>query len=135
MANAKIGSHPSYSYQLVDNIDSSFDLSLSDSGKVLALDGTAAGGAITVGLPTLSTAMAGFNVKLVVKTGTAAHIVNDGNSKIHAHCVKSNASSDTRLSGVSSITFTTASAVGDIIEICTDGTLWYATCFTTGGIE
>ena len=82
MALVKVGSHPSHGGQVVFNATASFTLDPSDSGKVFILKDAA----ITVTLPTLSTSIAGFQVKLI-SGDDSEHIIAGGASKIYGTIV------------------------------------------------
>ena len=131
MANSRVGSHPSHGGQLVENVTSSFSLTLNDSGKTFILKGAA----VTVTLPTLSTDMAGFQATLI-SGDDSEHIVTGGASKIYGHSIDASgtaAETVLPLTGHSTITPAAGIAIGDKFEITSDGTNWYMFCIT--GVE
>jgi hypothetical protein len=69
MANGMIGNHPSHGQQVVHNLDTvvtgNVQLGRADSGKVFMCSQAAA---VIVNLPKLSTEIAGWNAKFVLKT-------------------------------------------------------------------
>ena len=148
MANAKIGSHPSYSYQLVQTLDTNVQLTPSDSGKLFMCvqNGSAD---VIVKLPSLSADIAGWNAKFILKTSAGndfgivgynsdATVGDAGTSGENDKIVAYEYANDN--SGTPSITTTdgadclyfkaTVAEIGNMIEIQTDGTLWYAQAFT-----
>ena len=127
MANARIGSHPSFGYQLVESIDTSKTLDLSDSGKVLVLSG----GAVTITLPTLSTNMAGFQIKLVAGDGSN-HVIAGGNSLIYGQVGDFAGGNFERINAASGYTLNNGE-IGDQFELFSDGTNWYITGWTDNG--
>ncbi len=71
MANARIGSHPSHGYQVVETIDTTAkQLEWKDSGKIFMCvqNGTAD---VEIFLPKLTTEIAGWHAKFVLKTAAA----------------------------------------------------------------
>lgn len=143
MANAKIGSHPSYGYQLVQTLDTSVQLTPSDSGKLFMCvqNGSAD---VIVKLPSLSAGIAGWNAKFILKTSAAndfgivgynsdAEVGSAGssgeNDKINLYTNATLATGDaaTVADGADIIYFVASvSEPGNMIEIQTDGTMWYA---------
>jgi hypothetical protein len=145
MANAKIGSHPSYGYQLVETLDTTGkQLTPSDSGKLFMCvqNGTAD---VLVNLPQLSTDIAGWHAKFILKTNSSNNFIimgygmgasghaSDGDNDLINHreyVTDGNASTNTAESD--GIQFAAAGTeVGTMIEIQTDGTSWYAQSFST----
>ena len=124
MALVKVGSHPSHGGQVVFNATASFTLDPSDSGKTFILKDAA----ITVTLPTLSSNLAGFQVKLI-SGDDSEHILTGGNSLIYGHAFDSTAANDADamlpLTGHSTITPGAGMLQGDRYDITTDGTSWY----------
>lgn len=125
MANAKIGSHPSFGNQLVESVTSSFSLVPNDSGKVFICSGSAC----TLTLPALSTDIAGFHFTLINGESTIEHGVGGGDSKIFGYKVNETTTTDSNqiqyFNGVSDVTFGNESNLGDKLECMTDGTNWY----------
>jgi len=147
MANGMIGNHPSHGNQLVHNLDTvvtgNVQLGRADSGKVFMCSQAAA---VIVNLPKLSTDIAGWNARFVLKTaggndftifawGLSAAgagdsgVTNDGDTLI----VKNVAVTDSGGATVSSkdgVFFdASVSTVGDSFDVFTDGTNWYVTSF------
>ena len=142
MANARVGSHPSHGYQLVETLTTTKQLDMNDSGKVFMVDHSSA---FTVNLPKLSTEIAGWQARFVTETsGAACHIMawgltsaggrgdsgstNDCDTVILKEMATTDAGAATATSqdGVILKNGTTA---GDSIDIFTNGSNWYATSF------
>ena len=126
MALVKVGSHPSHGGQVVFNATASFTLDPSDSGKVFILKDAA----ITVTLPTLSTSIAGFQVKLI-SGDDSEHIIAGGASKIYGTIVDVGTTPE-RINAASGYTLA-AGVIGDFIELISDGTNWYISGMTDNG--
>jgi hypothetical protein len=126
MALVKVGSHPSHGGQVVFNATASFTLDPSDSGKVFILKDAA----ITVTLPTLSTSIAGFQVKLI-SGDDSEHIIAGGASKIYGTIVDVGTTPE-RINAASGYTLA-AGVIGDFIELISDGTNWYISGMTDAG--
>ena len=126
MAKVRVGSHPSHGGQVVFNATASFTLDPSDSGKVFILKGAA----VTVTLPTLSTNLAGFQIKLI-SGDDSEHIVSGGASKIYGTIVDVGTTPE-RINAASSYTLA-AGVIGDFIELISDGTNWYISGMTDAG--
>jgi len=127
MALARVGSHPSHGGQVVVNATASFTLDPSDSGKVFILKDTA----VTVTLPTLSTDIAGFQVKLITGDGSN-HVIAGGVSKIYGQIGDFAGSNFERINAASGYTLTNGE-IGDWFELITDGTNWYISGLTDNG--
>jgi len=136
MANAKIGSYSSYGYSFVESIDTTNkQLTPGDSGKIWMCDqnGTAD---VDVNLPQLSTKIAGWYGKFVLRTAAANdfHIVvygedaaggTDGDADTIVYLEEADA--NTLNSAADSIQFTGGgSTAGDYCDVFTDGSKWYA---------
>ena len=126
MAKTRVGSHPSHGGQVVFNATASFTLDPSDSGKVFILKDAA----ITVTLPTLSTSLAGFQVKLI-SGDDSEHALAGGNSKCYGTVVQVGGTTE-RINAASGYTLT-AGEIGDWLNIVSDGTNWYVSGFTNAG--
>jgi hypothetical protein len=127
MALVKVGSHPSHGGQVVFNATASFTLDPSDSGKVFILKDAA----ITVTLPTLSTSLAGFQVKLI-SGDDSEHIIAGGASKIYGQIGDQNGGDFERIAAASGYTLGTGE-IGDWFELISDGTNWYISGLTDNG--
>ena len=127
MALVKVGSHPSHGGQVVFNATASFTLDPSDSGKIFILKDAA----ITVTLPTLSTNIAGFQVKLISGDGNN-HVIAGGASKIYGQIGDFAAGDFERIAAASGYTLTNGE-IGDWFELISDGTNWYISGMTDNG--
>lgn len=75
MANTKLGSHPSHNYRVVETLDTTKkQLRSGDSGKVFMCVGNASN-AVEVYLPQLSSGIAGWQAKFVIKTAGSGFII------------------------------------------------------------
>jgi hypothetical protein len=147
MANGMIGNHPSHGQQVVHNLDTvvtgNVQLGRADSGKVFMCSQAAA---VIVNLPKLSTEIAGWNAKFVLKTagsndftifawglsaaGTGdSGVTNDGDTLIVKNMSTTDAGDATTTSKDGVFFDASAATVGDSIELFTDGTSWYVTTF------
>ena len=137
MANARIGSHPSHGYQVVETIDTDGkDLDRSDSGKVFfcSQNSTAA---VTVYLPSISTEIAGWHAKFILATASSnvfniqgansGGLETSSDDKIQV-CFVGNGTSTGAGDQLGSdrAIFTATATQGDSIEVHCDGTDWYA---------
>ena len=127
MALVKVGSHPSHGGQVVFNATASFTLDPSDSGKIFILKDAA----ITVTLPTLSTSIAGFQVKLISGDGNN-HVIAGGNSLIYGQIGDFANANFERIAAASGYTLTNGE-IGDWFELISDGTNWYISGLTDNG--
>ena len=136
MANARIGSHPSHGYQVVETITEAKQLNRSDSGKVFFVE--QAGSTYVINLPKLSTEIAGWHAKFFLSA-------IDGKVEINGHGVVagggSTSGTDADLMYLVEIGHTeattalsdgvafdaAATTVGASIEIHTNGTYWFTT--------
>ena len=137
MANAMIGNHPSHSYQLVESLDTTGkQLTPADSGKIFMVDqnGTAD---VDINLPQLSTSIAGWHAKFVLRAAAANdfHLMAYGNvaaggttgdNDTIVYLESSTTASTNASADVIQITGG-AATVGDWCELFTDGSKWYAT--------
>ena len=127
MALTKVGSHPSHGGQVVFNATASFTLDPSDSGKVFILKDAA----ITVTLPTLSTDIAGFQVRLISGDGNN-HVIAGGASLIYGQIGDFAGGNFERIAAASGYTLTNGE-IGEMFELITDGTNWYISGLTDNG--
>ena len=141
MANVKTGSQASWNGDYVENLDGAKSLAPGDSGKVFMVD---QGSAFTVNLPKLSTNIAGWHTKFIVKTADSndVHIMawgltssggtgdsgstNDGDTVILKEMATTDAGAATATSQ-DGVILKSGATVGDSISIFTDGSKWYAT--------
>ena len=132
MANAYIGSHPSHGYTVVEKIDSNKQLAWSDSGKLFMCH-QQSGSNVLVNLPKLSSEIAGWSAKFVLAAvgdeflvasygGTTSAAGTDAESVLFLEIGHTPTSNDS----CEGATFTaTATRVGSMMEIFSDGTYWY----------
>tara|TARA_Y100001938_G_scaffold137444_1_gene201643 strand:- start:34938 stop:35321 length:384 start_codon:yes stop_codon:yes gene_type:complete len=126
MARAKMGSSAGWNYNYVESATASFSLEVGDSGKVFILKDAS----VTVTLPSLSDISAGFCVKLI--SGDASeHVVDGGASKVYGTIVDAGTTPE-RINAASGYTLA-AGAIGDFIELISDGTNWYISGMTDAG--
>ena len=136
MANALIGNHPSHSYQLVESLDTTDkQLTPADSGKIFMCDQNSTADVVCY-LPQLSTNIAGWHAKFVMRTvsskdfaivayGSAHGGSTSGDSDTIVYLEEADA--NTTVAAADAIEFTeSASTAGDWCEIFTDGSKWYA---------
>ena len=143
MANAMIGNHPSHGGCVVESIDTTAkQLTHADSGKIFMCDQNASADVLCY-LPKLSTNIAGWNSKFILRTASSNDfaIVAYGSSAVVGSggadgdsdtiVVMEFPSEDDEGAGsansAADIVFFKASAaeVGNVIEMHTDGTKWY----------
>ena len=136
MANARVGSHPSHGYQMVETVTATKQLNRSDSGKVFMLDNTTAH---TINLPKLSTEIAGWHCKFIVSVDGSAIVSIMANGLTSAGGTTGDAESviyrefpmadeaGAVTTGQDGITVAAASIIGDTFEFLTDGTSWFVT--------
>ena len=127
MALTKVGSHPSHGGQVVFNATASFTLDPSDSEKVFILKDAA----VTVTLPTLSTNIAGFQVRLISGDGNN-HVIAGGASLIYGQIGDFAGGNFERIAAASGYTLTNGE-IGDWFELISDGTNWYISGLTDNG--
>ena len=136
MANALIGNHPSHSYQLVESLDTTDkQLTPADSGKIFMCDQNSTADVVCY-LPQLSTNIAGWHAKFVMRTvsskdfaivayGSAHGGSTSGDSDTIVYLEEADA--NTTVAAADAIEFTeSASTAGDWCEIFTDGSKWNA---------
>ena len=136
MANAKIGSYSSYGYSFVESIDTTAkQLTPGDSGKIFMCDQNATADVVCF-LPQISTKIAGWHAKFVMRTVSSkdfaivaygsAHggsTAGDSDTIVYHELTDSN----TTVAAADAIEFTESAAdVGSFCDIFTDGSKWYA---------
>ena len=136
MANARIGSHPSWNGSSVYNLDADKQLSRGDSGKVFMIDQTTS---FTANLPKLSTEIAGWNCEFIIKTAAATityvmayGVTSAGGTTGDAESVifKQMGTSDDGIAAADSkdgVSFISGAVASDSVNVFTDGTSWYVT--------
>ena len=136
MANAKIGNYPSWNFGFVESLDTTDkQLTPGDSGKTFMCDQNSTAD-VDVFLPQMSTKIAGWNARFFMRTASSndVHIIAYGSAAAGATTGDSDTivyleEGDTNTANLAADTlqFTaSAAAVGDWIEIFTDGSKWYA---------
>jgi len=145
MANALIGSHPSHGYAVVEQLDSTKQLTRSDSGKLFMCDQGAS--LVYISLPKMSTEIAGWNAKFMLRTlSTAKFIVqahgafldSDGDSVVGTGDIDDSdkmryleiGANPTASLEVDSFQFDDdANTTGAWAEVMTDGANWYTIAY------
>ena len=136
MANAKIGSHPSFSLQVVESIDTTAkQLVPADSGKVFMCDQNSTADVVCF-LPQISTSIAGWHAKFVMRSVSSKDFAIVAYGSAHAGATAGDsdtivyleeADANTTDAAADAIEFTeSASTAGDWCDIFTDGSKWYA---------
>ena len=142
MANVKIGSHPSYGYKVVEAIDTtSKQLLPGDSGKIFMCDQNSTADVVCF-LPQISTKVAGWHAKFVMRTVSSKDFAIVAYGSLHAGSTAGDsdtivyleeADANTTVAAADAIEFTeSASTAGDWCEIFTDGSKWYAHVHSSG---
>ena len=136
--STKIGSHPSFGYQLVANISAAEQLKSNDSGKIFMVD---ARSAFVINLPKISADIAGWQCKFVIKNAGSQDVTimahglpaaggTTGDAELvifKEHAAKeAGAGISTAKDGVK---FDTNAIVGDYMELFTNGTNWFVNSF------
>ena len=136
MANALIGNHPSHCFQQVESIDTTGkQLTHADSGKIFMCDQNATADVVCY-LPQLSTNIAGWSAKFVLRTASSkdfaivaygsAHggsTAGDSDTIVYHELTDSN----TTVAAADAIEFTESAAdAGSFCDVFTDGSKWYA---------
>tara|TARA_R110002020_G_scaffold97_2_gene503 strand:+ start:542 stop:994 length:453 start_codon:yes stop_codon:yes gene_type:complete len=136
MANVKLGSHPSHGESVVEQIDTTGkQLTRSDSGKIfMCIQNSTAD--VVCYLPQLSTDMAGWNAKFVIKTASSKDFAIVAYGSLHGGATTGDSDtivyheltdSNTTVADADAIEFTESAAdVGSFCDIFTDGSKWYA---------
>jgi len=141
MANARIGGYAGYDYNYVESFDTTGkQLLRGDSGKVFMCDQNSSAD-ITCFLPQLSTSIAGFKVKFILRSASSYDVFImayggnlDGSASTSGDADSINffESSDNASSAITAdgVYFVASAAVkGDWIEFFTDGTDWYCNAY------
>ena len=114
----------------VHALDGAYTVLASDSGKTFMLSAT--GGTVAITLPT--TLAEGLHYKFVTLEDTPSNAITIGaGSAIIDMVMKDpggNASNSTAGTAVDNIIVGTSSTQGDMINLFTDGTTWYAECLS-----
>ena len=114
----------------VHALDGAYTVLASDSGKTFMLSAT--GGTVAITLPT--TLEEGLHYKFVTLEDTPSNAITIGaGSAIIDMVMKDaggNASNSTAGTAVSNIIVGATSTQGDMINLFTDGTTWYAECLS-----
>ena len=130
---AYTGSSSSFGGKRVDTVSASFSLTPNESGKVFILSGAA----VTVTLPSLSDINPGYSFTLI-SGDDSEHVLSGGASKIYGYSVNETsetaATQVTQLAGASSVTLVTA-AIGDKMDVVSDGTNWYVYTISNTGVS
>ena len=136
MANAKIGSHPSFGETLVESIDTTGKQLLpGDSGKIFMCDQNSSADVVCY-LPQLSTKIAGWNAKFVIRTASSKDFAIVAYGSEHGGSTSGDSDtivyheltdSNTTVAAADAIEFTESAAdIGSFCDIFTDGSKWYA---------
>lgn len=127
MANALIGSHPSHSFKVVEQIDSDKQLTRSDSGKLFMCDQQTS--VVRVKLPKLSLEIAGWHAKFILRSGAGGSNFNIETTTEDADTIQylEISPSVVASSNKDLVRYHGSSAtLGTPIELYCDGTYWYA---------
>ena len=114
----------------VHALDGAYTVLASDSGKIFMLSAT--GGTVAITLPT--TLAEGLHYKFVTLEDTPSNAITIGAGSAIIDMVQKdaggNASNSTAGTAVSNLIVGTSSTQGDMINLFTDGTTWYAECLS-----
>lgn len=136
MANARLGSHPSHGYTIVEYIDTTLkQLKSNDSGKVfMCVQNSSAD--VEIFLPEISTGIVGWHAKFVIAKAssndffiTAFGSSAAGSTSGDSDSIVALEEGDTNsvLTAADAIQFVaSATTHGDWCEVFTDGKKWYA---------
>jgi len=122
--------NPDWSNALLNihDVDGAYTVLQSDSGKVFMLSST--GGACEITLPVAANLQEGWNCKFVVKEDTPTGVITiAAGSAIIDMVMKdsgANASNSTAGTAKSNILIRTAAKQGDVVNVFTDGSTYYA---------
>ena len=105
----------------------SFSIGVADHGKTFMLSGSA----ITITLPTMSSAFKGFSFK-AISGDDSEHIIAGGDSKIYGQIGDQSGGNFERINAASGYTLATGE-IGDWFELISDGTNWYISGVTDNG--
>ena len=129
MANARIGSHPSHGYTVVETLDTTLkQLGSNDSGKVFGINQASV---YEITLPLVSAVDQGWNVKFILTT-VAANAVTIANNTAEDTIVgytsggDGGAGSSTDSTAVDEIVFISGAQLGDCCELFCDGSYFFA---------
>lgn len=137
MANIRIGSHPSHDYEVVEKITEAKQLTWNDSGKLFFCE---QGSAYVVNLPKLSEEIAGWQAKFILSkigssnldilvygatgAGTPAGTA-DLDKVVFLEMTHADLTTAPAIDGLRFPASSTASDVGTVVDIHTDGIKWY----------
>ena len=130
MANARIGSHPSHGYQMVETIDTTAkQLEWKDSGKIFMCvqNGTAD---VEIFLPKLTTEIAGWHAKFIAAAANGAHTITitAGGASTAFAGVTLQAGDTVEHTGTASAVIAASDfKLGDFFEVMFDGTKFHIT--------
>ena len=114
----------------VHALDGAYTVLASDSGKTFMLSAT--GGTVAITLPT--TLEEGLQYKFVVLEDTPSNAITIGAGSAIIDLVQKDAGGDaansTAGTAVDNIIVGTSATQGDMINLFTDGTTWYAECLS-----
>ena len=114
----------------VHALDGAYTVLASDSGKTFMLSAT--GGTVAITLPT--TLAEGLNYKFVVLEDTPSNAITIAAGSSIIDLVQKDAGGDaansTAGTAVDNIIVGTSATQGDMINLFTDGTTWYAECLS-----
>ena len=138
MANVKLGSQAGWSDNYAQNLDSDYQLTPGDSGKVFFLDAT---NTVVVNLPKLSADIAGWNCKMILDVAGSSAIsvvahglpaaggtTGDAETVFYQeYCRDGNATG--QQSSVDGFILQTNAQLGHRVEIFCSGTNWFCTSY------
>jgi len=117
----------------VHAIDADYTILDSDSGKVFMLSATA--GTVAVTLPVAANLVEGAFYKFIVLEDTPANVITIAAGSAIIDLVQKDlggdAANSTAGTAVSNIVIGTATKQGDIVNVFTDGTTYYAECLSS----
>ena len=136
MANAKIGSYSSYGQTFVENLDTTGkQLTPGDSGKIFMCSQNSTSDTVCY-LPQLSTNIAGWNAKFVMKAVSSKDFAIVAYGSAHGGSTSGDSDkivvveqgdNNTVATAADAIEFTeSAATAGDCCDVFTDGSKWYA---------
>ena len=116
----------------VHALDGAYTMLESDSGKTFMLSAT--GGTVAITLLPAASLVKGWHCKFVVLEDTPSNAITIGAGSAIVDMVHKDAGGDasnsTAGTAVSNIIVGTSSTQGDMINLFTDGTTWYAECLS-----
>ena len=129
------GFHPGNIYPPVSSpTGTSTQLTNADSGKVIFMDASSAN---TITLPAVASTEAGWHIKVILTaTGALGKIVTSGSENkitgiVNAVDADGSTQTVTQIAAGDTISFVDACLAGSYVEICSNGTLFYAYGFGT----